>query len=255
MGLLSRKRATIGLIAGAVLLACAAARADELIVMPYACSVAGGKPVLTPSSDQGYSIIGRREQRDFSACSPVNPDVCRKWTVYRFDLDCGGARVPWISVAAAADARGASRSSIVNGRLQLAMPLWWSDPCARPTDGRRSPGFGDFCDERRDPARRDFVEMPAGFAPMLGIDAIFVAAPKSHPASPLAAAGQSAAKAPRAEPPKPPSEAPTAEDQKSSATARELIKARDPNGGCVCCGRRRQWRRANSPGDHQSRES
>ncbi len=196
--------AIIHLIAGAMLLASTAARADELIVMPYACAVAGGKPVLTPSSDQGYSIVGRREQRDFSACSPVSPDVCRKWTVHRFDLDCGGARVPWVSVAAAADAHRNGRTSIENGRLQLEMPPWWSDPCAPATDAdhrRRSPGFGEFCAERRGAPRRDFVEMPAGFAPMLGIDAIFVAAPKSHPASPLAAANQSSTKATRAESP------------------------------------------------------
>ena len=78
----------------AVTIAASPAKAGELLVMPYTCAVVGGQPVLTPSENKGYSVIGRREQRDFSACSPVNPDLCRKWTLYRFDLNCGGTRLP-----------------------------------------------------------------------------------------------------------------------------------------------------------------
>src|SRR5882672_8871782 len=80
-----------------------ACQADELFMMPFSCTVAGGQPVLTPSREEAHRILGPREQRIFRACSPVNPNVCRQWTVHRFDLECGGARVPWASVATAAE--------------------------------------------------------------------------------------------------------------------------------------------------------
>jgi hypothetical protein len=69
-------------------------RADELLVMPFTCAVVGGQPTLTPSRDEGYRVLTRREQRTVTTCSPINPDMCRQWTVHRFDLDCGGVRVP-----------------------------------------------------------------------------------------------------------------------------------------------------------------
>ena len=177
---------TIGRIAVATLIAttaalgCATARAGELFVMPYACRVVGSEPVLTPSADQGYAIIGQREQRDFTACSPVNPDMCRRWTVYRFDVDCAGKRVPWTSLSAAADAQRGGRSWVENGRMQLEMPPRWNiapdDPCARRSRyAWRSGPLSRYCADRRAMAPPPVVEMPAGFAPMLELDGIFVA--------------------------------------------------------------------------------
>lgn len=167
------------LVAAAAALVCTAATAGELLVMPYACRVVGGEPVLTPSQDQGYRIIGRREERDFTECSPVNPDMCRRWKVYRFDVDCAGEHVPWVSIAAAADAHSGGRSWVENGRMHLEMPPRWSmspdDPCARrPRYGWRYGPLSRHCAERRAEAPAD-VEMPAGFAPTLELDAIFVA--------------------------------------------------------------------------------
>ncbi len=177
---------TIGRIAVATLIAttaalgCATAQAGELFVMPYACRVVGGEPVLTPSADQGYAIIGQREQRDFTACSPVNPEMCRRWTVYRFDVDCAGKRVPWTSLSAAADAQRGGRSWVENGRMQLEMPPRWNiapdDPCARRSRyAWRSGPLSRYCADRRAMAPPPVVEMPAGFAPMLELDGIFVA--------------------------------------------------------------------------------
>jgi len=61
------------------------------------------------------------------------------------------------------------------------------DPCARMPgfeDRWQSGGLARYCAERRALAPPPTVEMPLGFAPMLGIDGIFVAAtaPKSIPA-------------------------------------------------------------------------
>lgn len=157
------------------------ARADELLVMPYACAVLGGRPVLTPAPDQGHPVVGRREQRRYTACSPADPTFCRQWTVHRFTLDCGGVRVPWAAVATGDGAPGQQRAQFFDGRVQLRMPLRWvlppDDPCARGAEfeGRRRYGrLGPYCAERLAQYPPAVVEMPAGFAPMFGIDAIFV---------------------------------------------------------------------------------
>src|SRR4029453_13023183 len=157
------------------------ASADELLVLPFRCTVVGGQPSLTPSLDEGHRIIGPREQRTFRSCSEMNPALCLQWPVHRFDLDCGGTRVPWTSVVASAQA---SRAWVEKGRLPGRVPqrgnMAPDDPCAGgPDDGDRwrFGRLGRYCAERRAVAPPSSVEMPAGFAPMLGIDAIFVAAP------------------------------------------------------------------------------
>lgn len=175
----ARSGLAVAVTALAVSLSGAVARAGEMIVMPFSCAVVGNRPTLTPSVDRGYAVIGPREQRQFVACAPANPRMCRRWTVQRFDIDCGGKRVPWPSVVAAAEAR--QRSWIEEGRLNIEMPVQWGmaadDPCVR--EGRRYfpwqyNKLRRHCAERAAQEPRPFVAMPAGFAPMLGIDAIFV---------------------------------------------------------------------------------
>lgn len=158
------------------------ARADELLVMPFSCRVAGGYPVLKASENQGHAVIGRREQREFRACSPVNPDMCQRWTVHRFDLDCGGRRVPWTEVVAAAEDVSRGRAFVArDGRLEVEMPPRWSlppgSPCARERDveDRRFGRLDEFCADELARTRPVTVAMPAGFAPMLDLDGIFVA--------------------------------------------------------------------------------
>jgi hypothetical protein len=145
--------------------------------MPYSCKVVGGRPMLVPSEDQGHQVFGKREQQEFRACSPADPRHCRRWNVHRFDLDCGGVRVPWVEVAAAAGAGREGRAFVDNGRFELEMPARWGlppdSPCARGGDAE-SAGLRRFCAERLAGMERVTVAMPKGFAPMLGIDGIFV---------------------------------------------------------------------------------
>lgn len=162
----------------ATLLLSGGVHADEMLVMPYSCKIVRGQPTLSPSDDQGHRVIGRREQREFRACSPENPNLCRRWTVHRFDMDCGGVRVPWTEVAAAASRDG--RAYVEGGRFELEMPARWSlppdAPCARrgDYDGWEFGRLGRFCEERLARIPRVTVAMPIGFAPMLGLDGIFV---------------------------------------------------------------------------------
>jgi hypothetical protein len=156
-----------------------AARADELLVIPYSCKVVGGHPVLTPSENQAHPVIGRREQQEFRACSPADPQLCRRWNVHRFTVDCGGVRVPWVDLVAAAERDQEGGAIATDGYLEIEMPARWSlppdAPCARQ-GGFNGAGFRrEFCAERLARFPRVTVTMPWGFAPMLGIDGIFVA--------------------------------------------------------------------------------
>jgi hypothetical protein len=176
------------LIAASLVVVGTASRADELLVMPYSCSVVGGQPVLTRSQDEGHRVLGQREQRHFTACSPVNPGMCRHWTLYRFDLDCGGVRVPWVSAVAATGGTRNGRAWVEDGRLRVRVGPWWNmapgDPCARRSgydDRWQSGGLARYCAERKTLAPPATVEMPFGFAPMLGIDGVFVAATAQKP--------------------------------------------------------------------------
>jgi hypothetical protein len=200
------------------------AHADELLVMPYACAMVGGQPVLTPGPEQSHRIIGPRDQRKFNACSPVNRDMCRQWTVHRFDLDCDGARVSWVSVVAATN-EGTRRAWLLDGRLVLRMGPRWSlrpeDPCAREADPDDRAGYRRmrrYCSDQLALAPPAVVEMPFGYAPMLGIDGIFVktapGAGSGPPPLPPVAAAPPMPKSALAEPLQelfPPAELPAAE--------------------------------------------
>ena len=186
-----------GALALAALLLPVAAQADELLVMPYSCTMVGGQPLLTRGPEQGHRVLGQRDQRRFSACSPVNPELCRQWTVHRFDLHCDGARVPWVSVVAATN-EGNRRAWLLDGRLVLRMGPQWSlppgDPCAQQPSDRRFEHrrLRRYCADRLAAAPPPVVEMPFGYAPMLGVDGIFVKAAPSvaggpQPLPPLAA--------------------------------------------------------------------
>ncbi len=209
-----RRGAALFALIVCVLPAIPPAHADFFLVMPYTCEMSGGRPRLTPGPERGYRIIGEREQRRFNACSPANPGMCRRWTVYRFDLDCNGVRVPWVEVVAAANDSG-RRARLVDGSLELRMPPPWSlpqdDPCASDS-GEEGP-FSDRprqrrCAERLARAPPAVVEMPRGFAPMLGIDAIFVRAapdtakaPPPEPPPAVEAGAEQSQPIPRADPP------------------------------------------------------
>jgi hypothetical protein len=186
MGLSFHRIIVVSLLLAAVLLLPGReARADELFVMPYSCKVAaGGRLLLMPSEDQGHPVIGRRQQEEFRACSPANPGLCRRWNIHRFSLDCGGTRVPWIDVAAAVAAQedgvDGTRAFVSGGHFELEMPPSWSlapdDPCSRPGDADPwNGGVRRFCADRLARTPPVTVTMPRGFAPMLGIDGIFVA--------------------------------------------------------------------------------
>jgi hypothetical protein len=123
--------------------------------------------------------------------------MCRTWTVHRFDIDCDGARVPWVSVVASFAEETTRHAWVEGGRLVLRMPPSWAmepgDPCASRSTFEDRFSFGRmrrYCADRRAMAPPPVVEMPFGFAPMLGIDGIFVqsSGPGGRPPQPPAVA-------------------------------------------------------------------
>ena len=166
-------------LAGAAMATGSAALADQ-VVMPYRCEAFGREINLTPSQPHTYDIYGRREQDIVTACAPDDPGRCRTWRIHRFEMNCGGARVPWIDVVDAANASNRGPARVRNGRLYVRMDPWWARrrvpawaerPKLREFDeGELRPGNFRYQPSARAPS----VEMPPGFAPIIGLDARFV---------------------------------------------------------------------------------
>ena len=168
----------------------------ELLVMPYSCSMIGGRPQLTPSDQQGHRILTRREDKSFTACSHANPGLCRTFNLHRFTMDCGGAEVPFVALAAASLPGSGTQARLENGRLLMRMPQSWNmapdDPCARGPGGDPYGRLSRYCADRNAFSQPPLVELPTGFAPMFGLDGIFVAenGPVASASPGFAAAGQ-----------------------------------------------------------------
>ncbi len=136
-----------------------AAQADEQIVLPFECDVIGGRVQMRPSSDQAYRVYGARQEQRYRACSEQSPDRCRTFLVHRFTMACGRNRVEWPE-AYEAIARATDGRAFFNNEGALYYRMG-------PREPRDSYPFPD-----RRPAT-GVVEMPNGFAPIAGVDAIF----------------------------------------------------------------------------------
>lgn len=169
---------------------------EELVVMPYACSAVRGKPILTPADNMGHRILGRRQSVTHNACASGDPDRCRRFTTFRFEMDCAGSPVAWVEVVAALTDR--RRARLEGGTLYVRAPaalgLSSDDPCAAPHRNWR-PGIYRYCAERRAREQASVIAMPPGYAPLLGIDAVFVPAPALTPVARLAGPAPGAAMA------------------------------------------------------------
>lgn len=152
------------------------AAAADVVIMPFSCSVVDGKPVLAPSDDQAHRIYGSREQRKVKTCSTVDQRRCRQWTTFKFEMDCGGERVSWMQIYANASRHTRRRVSELNGRLRVAdMPRRnkrIDDMCARRMGSNMEWwSVNELCEDSSPLNVPTSTDMPAGFAPMVGLDA------------------------------------------------------------------------------------
>jgi hypothetical protein len=168
-----------------LLTACAgAAAAEERVSMPFACQADGGRVKLSPSPFKSYPIVGTHEQRDFTACARARPKSCRNLELHRFKIDCGGATVDWLSVAAALGPWMDKRNPVRGGRMQIEVgPRYYGPPMpCRVRMPYGPPGFYRPtvlmwpCPDGPSPYRQ-LVSLPAGFAPVPKDLVRFTAAP------------------------------------------------------------------------------
>ena len=179
------------------------AHAEDVVVMPFRCAVVDGRPVLTPADETGHRVLGKLEKQKVKTCSTVDPKRCRQWATFKFDVDCGGNRVPWMQVFANASEHTRRRVWERNGRLRVQNTPQRSkridDMCARRMGANQEWwSVNEICDEVSPLNAPTATDMPAGFAPMVGLDAVFL--PESAIAMPPArTAKASPAPAARAE--------------------------------------------------------
>jgi hypothetical protein len=88
----------------------------EDLVMPFACSAAGGGEIrVMPSNELSYRIAGPRDEQPFVACRGGGT-ACETMMVHRFAIECDGEKVAWSRVANAAKVSGVSiPSGLPNG--------------------------------------------------------------------------------------------------------------------------------------------
>lgn len=144
--------------------------------MPYTCRVDGGEVSLTPGPERGYAIIGQREELPFDDCSAeTRGGQCRTFMVHRFTIDCGGSRVPWVRVVAAAQVPRLGRTWLADGRLNIqreSRSAGAARPCVHPATaavGRMGPPTREEADcLSSGSAGRKLaaIVLPAGFAPV-----------------------------------------------------------------------------------------
>lgn len=166
------------------------AAAAERLVMSYECRVTGRDLELVQSAPREYPILGPRDQQIHTACSPLDPSRCRSWRIHRFDIDCGGARVSWLDVVGAVAFQRRYPARVKGDRMVIGMGRSWGPSAREPYSGPRMryPGAGSpYGDRYATPpaAAGRVIELPPGFAPMLGIDARFVEAPPPVAAKPV----------------------------------------------------------------------
>ncbi len=187
------------------------AAAAERLVMPYVCTSYQGSVQLDRSNLRSYEIIGPVRENTYTHCAPDNRNRCKTWPIYRFDLDCSGARVPWYSVVAAASELNNGPAFVRRGRLNIRMrpprPREWQDG---PDAYAPSP-YGP-------PHRpRDIAVLPRGFAPIIAMKAEIIGEP-NYGRNEGAPAGQGLEWQKGAAPPPPATKPQTANKPKATDT-------------------------------------
>ncbi len=157
------------------------AEARERVVLPFQCQIANGQPVLIPDSPTAYSVLGRHESQEVTICAPANNNSCQIVLVHRFTMVCDGAEVPWTSVVSAGPARRDGRIDSENGLFRMRVSQERSPASAGPCVGnaRNEPHMlggplALLCARRAQMMAANYVALPFGFAPMLGLDGIFI---------------------------------------------------------------------------------
>ncbi len=145
----------------------------EDVVIPYECDVRMGEVRLVPSEPRSYRILGARDRQVYSACDPQDPGQCKNYQVHRFDVECGGTRVPWLKIAEAAARLDGERVSVKRNQMLLEMAAPQSRQDEPYPDGRWDPDRRNSGDPYGVARGEAVVSFPPGFAPALGMKPVF----------------------------------------------------------------------------------
>lgn len=157
--------------------------AGERLAMPFLCRVDQGRVDLTPSPEQTYDVLDRREQQAFTACFGPGGGQCRAWMLQRFSISCQGQRVRAVDLMVAAAGATPFDVRLAAGHLFLTSRNGSNgrgQPLRECLDQVDSAALGPF--ERRaalascwqgrwqkrwqQGAAGPEIELPAGFAPL-----------------------------------------------------------------------------------------
>lgn len=142
--------------------------------MPFACEVVGGRVQVQPGPSRSYRVFQPLERRAVTTCPGYPGQDCRRATLYRFDMDCGGVRVDWLSVVAALTAWAEERSAGWRGPHPARRPGPYPGPYhARPRPNQLA-------------TLPPMVALPSGFAAMPAELAFLQDVPGAPPDAPLA---------------------------------------------------------------------
>lgn len=122
--------------------------AANQLTMPYACQSKAGELTVTESPLRTYTIIGKREQRAYTACRDAGAPNCKTMMLHRFTISCGGVPASWDTVVAKIRSDTIGASWLEDGQLNLLMR-------SRNGDKQRTARF----------------VMPGGFAPVAEVGA------------------------------------------------------------------------------------
>lgn len=159
-----------------------AAVAREAVVVPVSCESREGRLVVYPTRPIPHEIVSERERQVFSVCHPGNANWCRPIMLYKFDVACGGERVPWRDLAAAVLASSGTQAWVDNDRLHITPPRR-----SRLGDcgaGDPALGFMKDCDPWELGDSHNHWVLPVGFAPVHEVGARFVPYSRADPPRP-----------------------------------------------------------------------
>jgi len=181
--------------------------ADERLVMPYSCQSRGDNVWLVPGPDQSYRILGTVDHQLYTACPLKKPEVCQSWLLHKFEVDCAGARVSWLSVVDAMTKWSSNRLWVSDGSLHVKIRTRRARVERRPCLTLHFQ-YGPWVYAVHSPCGRNHsldsvaVSLPPGFAPTSGLPArlVSVAEPNAVPTEASASAGLAAYVDPSTEP-------------------------------------------------------
>lgn len=154
------------------------ASGPERLVMPYSCTIESGDVVLKPGPERPFPIVEARQERPFTTCNPPFSNNCRTMTLHKFDVACGGVRVPWVRVAAATRRSKAGRVWLEKGHINMTRkadaPTGSARSCSDKGTQVASATSGE-CLPWRVSREIERMVLPEGFAPAAELGARFIA--------------------------------------------------------------------------------